>query len=87
MKISEKSFPKYGGKQKRRTWKKSRNTGFKSFRDRINRGLEIAFERGSKFVMLLNADTEIEEGMISELKRYCDDNTVVIPRIYSRINA
>ncbi len=47
-----------------------------------NRGMEIAFERGSKFVMLLNTDTEIEEGMISELKRYCDDNTVVIPRIY-----
>lgn len=47
-----------------------------------NRGMEIAFDNGSQFVLLLNTDTEIEEGMISELLKYCDDNTLVIPRIY-----
>lgn len=47
-----------------------------------NRGMEIAFGKGTQFVMLLNTDTEIEEGMISELLRYCDDRTLVIPRIY-----
>lgn len=48
-----------------------------------NKGMEIAFEKGSKFVMLLNTDTEVEEGMLSELLKYCDDNTLVIPRMYT----
>lgn len=48
-----------------------------------NRGMEIAFEKGSQFVMLLNTDTEVEEGMISELLKYCNDNTLVIPRMYT----
>lgn len=47
-----------------------------------NVGMRIAFECGAKFVLLLNTDTEIERGMISELLRYCNDNTVTIPRIY-----
>lgn len=48
-----------------------------------NLGMRIAFDKGSKYVLLLNTDTEIEEGMIQELQKYCDNNTLAVPRIYS----
>ena len=47
-----------------------------------NIGMQLAFENGAGYVVLLNTDTEIEEGMILELLKYCDDNTLAIPRIY-----
>lgn len=47
-----------------------------------NIGMQTAFENGAGYVLLLNTDTEIEEGMISELLKYCNDNTLTIPRIY-----
>ena len=56
-----------------------RNMGFGSG---CNRGMEISFLNGAQYVLLLNTDTEIEKGMISELLKHCDDNTLAIPRIY-----
>ena len=47
-----------------------------------NVGLQISFENGAQYALLLNTDTEIEEDTISELLNYCDDNTLAIPRIY-----
>lgn len=47
-----------------------------------NIGMKVSFENGAAYVLLLNTDTEIEEGMIEELLKYCDGNTVSIPRIY-----
>lgn len=47
-----------------------------------NVGMQLAFDNGAEYVLLLNTDTEIEEGMIWELLKYCDDNTLAIPRIY-----
>lgn len=47
-----------------------------------NVGMQTAFKHGAGYVLLLNTDTEIEKGMISELLEYCNGNTLTIPRIY-----
>lgn len=47
-----------------------------------NTGMKVSFENGARYALLLNTDTEIEKGLISELVKYCDDNMITIPRIY-----
>lgn len=47
-----------------------------------NVGMQVSFENGARYALLLNTDTEIEKGMLPELLRYCDDNMITIPRIY-----
>lgn len=55
----------------------------KGFTGGNNVGIKLAREMGYDYLMLLNTDTEIDEKLIERLLDFADENTAVIPAIYS----
>ncbi|MCL2197373.1 MAG: glycosyltransferase family 2 protein [Defluviitaleaceae bacterium] len=59
--------------------KESENHGFAKG---CNIGIKHALLNGAEYVMFLNNDTEIDEGMMEELLKHANENTVTVPKMY-----
>ena len=47
-----------------------------------NIGIDESIKTGSEFTLLMNNDIEADAGLLSELMRYANENTITVPKIY-----